>query len=259
MLKELQETFKYRYVIYNYVYAGLKQKYRRSLLGFLWSIATPLLQNLIIGTVFYYLMRFDMPNYIAYLFAGTVIFNIMSTVIMQSPSIMLVNEGFIKKIYVPKLVYVLQIVFIEIINFMFIVISLLLLAVVFKQLRFSFYYFLLPVPIILVVFFLIGIAIILSIATIYFRDMMHIVPVVMQAAFFLTPVLYPQSIIPEPLKEVIKFNPFYYFVELFRNIILYNQPPRMDYIALCSGMASIMFVAGLFVLHKFDNKIVFKL
>src|SRR5512147_2507222 len=110
MLRELRKTLKYRYVIYNYVYSSLKQKYRRSFLGFLWSVAAPLLQNLIIGVVFYYLMRFDMSNYLVYLFAGTVMFNIMSAVIVQSPYIILNNESFIKKIYVPKLVYVLQII-----------------------------------------------------------------------------------------------------------------------------------------------------
>ena len=259
MLKELQETLKYRYVIYNYVYSSLKQKYRRSFLGFLWSVAAPLLQNLIIGVVFYYLMRFDMPNYLVYLFAGTVIFNIMSAVIVQSPYIMLNNESFIKKIYVPKLVYVLQVILFEITNFVFIMISLLVLGIVFGKLSFSVHYLFLPIPILLSVLFLVGIAIIISITTIYFRDLQHIVPVVMQAAFFLTPVLYPPSIIPAPLQRVISFNPFYYFVEIFRTVVLQNQLPSTTHIVLCAGMAFLMLSAGLAVLDKFDNKIIFKL
>lgn len=259
MIKELRETFKFRYVIFNAVYTNLKQKYRRSVLGFLWSVVAPLLQNLIIGVVFSYLMRFDMPNYIVYLFAGIVFYNILSTVIMQSPYIMINNEGFIKKIYVPKLVFVLQVVFLEIVNFILILISLIILGIIFKKLSFSFSYLFLPVPLFLLIIFLIGAATIISIMSVYFRDMMHIVPVVMQAVFFLTPVLYPMSIVPEKMQKIIKLNPFYYFVEIFRIPVLYNKLPDLKYILVCLFISSMTFFAGLSVLKRYNNRIVFKL
>jgi len=259
MLKELRETFRFRYVIYNYVYTSLKQKYRRSILGFLWSVVAPLLQNLIIGVVFYYLMRFDMPNYIVYLFAGVVIYNILSIVVIQSPYVMINNEGFIKKIYVPKLVFVLQVVFLEIINFILILLSLIILGILFKKLSFSLAYLFLPVSLFISVIFLIGIATIISIMSVYFRDMIHIVPVVMQAAFFLTPVLYPISIVPEKMQKIIKLNPFFYFVEIFRIPVLYNRLPDFKYITFCALMSVIMFFAGLLILQKHNNRIIFKL
>jgi ABC-type polysaccharide/polyol phosphate export permease len=225
----------------------------------MWSVGAPLMQNLIIGVVFYYLMRFDMPNYIVYLFTGTVIFNVMSTVITQAPAIMLNNEGFIKKIYVPKLVYILQVVIFEIINFIFIILSLTILGIIFHRLPFSPYYLLIPLPVFLIALFLIGIAIMLSIVTLYFRDMLHIVPVAMQAVFFLTPVLYPESIIPAQLQRIIKLNPFYYFIEIFRSIVLYSRLPRIDHLAICTLLSVFLFIIGIQILQKFDNKIVFKL
>lgn len=259
MIKELKNTFNYRYVVYNYVYASLKMRYRRSFLGFLWSVVMPLMQNLIIGMVFYYLMRFDMPNYIVYLFSGTVLFNIMSNVILQAPGIMLNNEHFIKKIYMPKLVYVFQVVCLEVINFMFIVTSLLILGMLFDKLEFSIVHLLVPIPIVLALFALVGISLIVSIATLYFRDMLQIVPVVMQAAFFLTPVLYPVAIVPEKLQHIIRFNPFFYYVEIFRSIILHNMIPRLDYLLICSILSIILFVTGMVILKMFNNKIVFRL
>ncbi|MHB9097314.1 MAG: ABC transporter permease [Syntrophales bacterium] len=259
ILNELKATFRYRYVVYNFVYYSLKQRYTRSTLGFLWSILTPLLQSFIMGIFFFYLMRIDMPNYIVHLFAGTVIYNIIGNVIIQSPSIMLINENFIKKIYVPKLVFVLQVVFLEIINFILTLFSLVILGILFRKISLSLYYLFLPVPIVLIVFFSIGIAIILSIATIYFRDMNYIVPVVMQAAFFLTPVIYPMSMVPENVRTVIEMNPLYYFVEIFRSPIMNNQFPPWNYLLICTAMAFAAFSLGLFLLNKYNNKIIFKL
>jgi homopolymeric O-antigen transport system permease protein len=259
MFKELMEAVRYRYVIYNFVYSSLKQRYTRSFLGFLWSIITPLLQNLIVGIVFYYLMRMNMPNYIVYLFAGSIIFNIMSNVIMQAPMIMISNEGFIKKIYVPKLVFVLQTVFLEVTNFVFTIISLIILGIIFQKLTASPYDLFLIVPIMLTVLFLTGLAIIISILTVYFRDMAYIISLAMQALFFLTPILYPISIVPVKLRKILALNPLYYFVEIFRSTILYNQFPRAEYILMCSVMAFAAFFFGLFMLHKFDNRITFKL
>jgi len=259
MIKELRETIKFKYVIFNYVYTSLKQKYRRSMLGFVWSVIMPLLQNLIIGVVFYYLMRFNMPNYIVYLFAGIVFYNLLSAVILQSPYIMLNNEGFIKKIYVPKLVFVLEIVFLETVNFLFVLSSLVILGIIFKKLNFSLSFLFLPVPLAFSILFLTGLATIISIMSVYFRDMLHIVPVVMQAVFFLTPVLYPMDIVPVRMQTVIKWNPLYYYVELFRTPVLYNILPSFKYIVLCFLISLIVFFAGLYTLQKHNNKIIFKL
>ena len=259
ILNELKATFRYRYVVFNFVYYTLKQRYTRSSLGLLWSVLMPLLQSLIMGVVFFYLMRINMPNYLVYIFAGTIIYNIMGNVIIQSPSILLNNENFIKKIYVPKLVFVLQVVLLEIVNFVLAFFSLVILGILFRKLTLSPYYLFLPIPIVLIILFLVGIAIILSIANIYFRDMSYIVSITMQATFFLTPVLYPMSIMPGPIQKVIQMNPLYYFVEIFRNTILNNQFPQWNYLLICTVMAFVVFSSGLFLLNKYNNKIVFKL
>ncbi|MEM4313071.1 MAG: ABC transporter permease [Thermoplasmata archaeon] len=259
MFKELREAFRFRYVIFNYVYTSLKQKYRRSVLGFMWSVIMPLMQNLIIGVVFYYLMRFDMPDYIVYLFSGIVIYNIFSTVILQSPYIMINNEGFIRKIYVPKLIFVLQVVLLEAVNFILILVSLIILGIVFCKLTFSIYFLFIPPVLLLSIIFLVGMATIISIMSVYFRDMIHIVPVVMQAVFFFTPVLYPMSVVPEKMQKIIKLNPFYYFIEIFRVPVLYHQLPEIKYITFCFLISIIMLFAGLWTLQKHNNRIVFKL
>lgn len=256
---EIHQTYIYKYVIILYVYSNLKQKYRRSVVGFLWSLVAPLLQNLIIGVVFYYLMRFNMPNYMIYLFSGILIYNLISAVIMQSPYLMINNEGYIKKIYIPKLIFIFEVVILETVNFIFIMISLIVLGLAFRKLHVSLYYLYLPVPILLTVLFVTGIGIIISIMSVYFRDLIHIVPVVMQAVFFLTPVLYPMSVLPKNMQQVIQLNPLYYYVELFRTPILKHNFPKDINLLTCTLLAFMVFILGLFTLLKHNNRIVFKL
>lgn len=259
MFSELTEAYRFRYVIYNSVYFSLRQKYRRSVLGFSWSVVAPLMQNLIIGVVFYYLVRFDVPNYLAYLFAGAVIYNVISAVFVQAPLVMFRNEGFIKKIYVPKLVFIFEIVFLEFANFVLAFISLLPLALIFDQITVSAHYLFIPISVLLSLVFSSGIAIILSILAVYFKDIIHFVPVIMQALFFLTPILYPMSYAPETLRKIIKFNPLYYFVEIFRAPIVNNSLPSILDFCLCVFLAGVSSAFGVWLLKKYSNGIVFKL
>lgn len=246
-------------MIFYYVYSNLKQKYRRSLLGFLWSLIAPLVHNLIVAVVFYHLMRFNMPNYLVYLFSGVLIYNLLSTIIMQSPFMMISNEGYIKKIYVPKLVFIVEMVLLETVNFILILVSLFILGIAFRKLSISLSFLYLPLPIVLSVLFVTGIAIVISIMSVYFRDMIHILPVVMQAAFFMTPVLYPLSAIPEKMQRIIYLNPLYYFVDIFRTPILYHHFPGGLHLLICSSLAILTFAFGLMILQKYNNRIVFQL
>jgi ABC-type polysaccharide/polyol phosphate export permease len=259
ILAEIRNTVRYRWVIFYFVYSSLKHRYRKSFLGFFWSVLTPLLQNLIIGVVFFSLFRFNMPHYVVYLFSGVVIYNLFSNVINNSPTVLISNENFIKKIYAPKLVYIIQIIVLETINFTFVLTSLIILGIVFSQISFSLEYLFLPVPVFLTILFLIGEVCIVGVLAVYFRDFLFIIPVVMQTVFFLTPVLYPISLLPLYLQKIIRLNPLYWYVQLFRGPIYEGSLPHLYLVAACTILSFSTFLIGLWVLKKFDNKIIFRL
>ncbi len=259
MFKEIQEAFKYRFVIQNYVYSNLKLKYRRSLLGYLWAVIAPMFRYLVIGIVFFYIAKMRDPHYFGFMFMGSIFYSYMSVVLMTSSNVFIQNEMYIKKIYVPKLVFVLNIVFFEMVNFALVLIGIILLGLIFNQFQLSLYMFMMIYAVIITTFFLIGWSAILGVMTIYFRDLTHMLDIVLQAVYFATPILYSINILPKTFANLVKLNPFYYFVELFRVPVLQKMLPDPDILLVTFGLSFLSFFLGLFILKKFNNRIVFKL
>jgi len=256
---EISETVKYRQVISSFVNTSLKQRYRRSILGFGWSLLSPLLNYGVVAIVFSFTMRNAVPNYFLYMFSGAVLFSFISATIGHSPGIMLSNEHYIKKIYIPKLVFVLNIVLVEFVNFLLGFATLCFLGLIFHKIEISAALSILPLLIGLSVLFLIGISIVISILTVFFRDIFHIIPVILQISFFATPILYEKSILPEKAQQLIYFNPFYYFIESFRYPLYHQALPPFSYLITVTVLSLLSLAFGLLVLKQCDNRIVFKL
>ncbi len=259
IINEIIETFKFRFVVFNFVQSTLKLRYQKTLLGFFWSILGPMLHYLVVGIVFSYTMRNGIANYAAYMFTGALYFNVISGVTSRSPIIFISNEHFIKKIYIPKMVFILDTVLVEIVNFLLGFLALLCLGLALNKVNLSIHYSIIPLAILLVIMLTTGIASIISVAGVYFRDLTHIIPVLLQATFFLTPILYQIEVMPPKFQLLIRLNPLTYFIEIFRLPIVFNQWPQFDYILICSIISLLVFTFGLIVMKKFENRIVFRL
>jgi len=261
MLKEIRETFRYRYVVYYFVYTGLKVRYQRSALGYLWTVLAPMAYYLVLAFVFSYGMRVTVPgqNYYVYMFSGSVIFGTMANVINQSCMIMIRNENYIKKIYVPKLVYLINQVCYEFVNLLMIIAALLILGLVSRQINLSLNLFILIIPIILAALFSTGIGLILSVFTLYLRDLNQIIPVLMNTLFFATPIMYYRNNVPPVINTLNEFNPFNYYVDLFRLPFHLNYYNSSNLFLVCTGLSLLSILCGLYILDKFNNRIIFKL
>ncbi|MCK6598550.1 MAG: ABC transporter permease [Bdellovibrionaceae bacterium] len=257
--KEFLVLYKFRWVTYSFVSSNLKMRYKRSVIGIFWSMLGPALNYLIMGLVFSLLAKNSMPNYFAYLFSGAAFYNLMAAVINNGPYVFIHNEGYIKKIYLPKSLFVVNLVLMETINFMFSVGTLLLLGLIFNQYELSLSWLILPFVVLFAILFVFGLACILGVTCVYFRDINHILPLVMQASFFATPILYAVEALPENYQKLVRLNPFYYFVETFRSPIFLGQLPPLSDLGIVIGLSLLSFVIGLIVLKLFDNKIIFKL
>ncbi len=129
----------------------------------------------------------------------------------------------------------------------------------FGYLKLSFITFASLIPIALIAIFLFGLAAITSLAAVYFRDLLHIVPAVLQATFFATPIIYNREMIPEKYQIFIDINPFYYFLDAFRAPLLRQEFPDFVVLGWLLLLSVLSFLIGYFLINKFDNKIVFKL
>ena len=257
--EEMEAIYKYRYVVFSYVHVFLKLRYRRSYLGFLWTVLAPFLHYIVIGVVFSILMRGNRPDYFAYYFSGAVLFSLVNGSVTRSMTAFLGNEHFIKKISVPKLVYVLQGVSVEFANFFLSSIVLLSLGFIFKQLNLSWTIIGTLYPLFLVFLLMTGFGILLAISTVYFRDILNIIPAAMQALFFATPILYDQTMLPEEYHWIIRINPLYYLLMLFRDPLLSGSFPAIHVYIYSTLGSMLVFAVGLFLIRAFDNRIIFKL
>lgn len=258
LLRNLRELRHYRFALINFVLNNLRMRYRRSSLGFLWSLLNPLLVMTVISVVFSIIFRQDLKTFAVYIFSGLAPWLYINAAVMSGGQTIINAEGFLKKVYLPKVLFPMITVTTETANFLFSITSLYILAIL-LGFRVEWTIVLLPLAILITFFFNLGLAIIFGVATVYFRDLTQIMMVVFQALFYLVPIVYPLESIPEQYRVFFYFNPFYYFVMLFRKVI-YGIPEItwLDWI-ITSGMALVAVVIGMFILMKQDRDLIYRL
>lgn len=256
---EIKELYRFRWVTYSFVRSTLLLRYRRSFLGFLWSLLNPILNYIVVGMVFYLLSRGITPNYFVYMFTGSAVFNLISVTTNASPSIMLVNEPYIKKIYLPKAIFILNTILLELLNFIFSLTALMLLGLLWGKLTLSWSLISIPFVLFFILLFNFGMASLLSVTTVFFRDFVHITPIITQAVFFATPILYTMDLVPLEYRSMLEFNPFLHVVNCFREPFYSGALANpINYVVLILVSLTVFFL-GIWILKKNENRIVFRL
>lgn len=258
MKRYLQEIVKYRELLWNLVGTELKLRYRNSVLGFLWTILNPLFFLLILALVFSRIIRFQMENYTIFLFAGlTSWLMIQQTVLIATGSIVN-NQGLIKKVYVPKILFPLANVLARFIDHLVLTLILFVFMVYFRM-DFSWNLLLIPLVMLMIFFFSLGLSLMAAVFYVKVRDVEHVLSILFQAFFYLSPIIYPLEILPAGMQKVFLLNPFYYFVQSFRFPFYSAQfpPGRIFWVALV--LTVVVFAVGLGIFYKREKYFVFSL
>ena len=243
-------------VIQNMVVQELRVRYQRSVLGFLWTLLHPILMMTTLTLVFSQL--FHTENYAVYLFAGMVPWGFLSGSVNDCAFCIISNEGLIRKIYLPKLVFPLAKVLINLSTFL---LSLVALFVLLKPLgaRFTWPLLLLPVVTALFFAFSLGLGLVVATANTFFRDCGHLVSVILQAWYFATPIIYETKLIPPDARWRFWLNPVYPFVRMFQTIIRDGAWPESSTLLLAAGFAAASLGVGYAAFKSQENKLVFRL
>lgn len=257
--QELKNCYRFRYVTLAFVSSTLKHRYRRSALGFLWTVLAPFLHYIIMGLVFSMVTKSSVPNFFLYYFTGAVFFSAVSSVVNRATVIFIGNEHYLKKIYLPKLIFVGNAIIYEFTNFILTLSTLFLLGNIFGSLSLHWTIVLLPIFFVFLMLFLAGISTMIAIASVYFRDLLNIVPVVMQAVFFATPIFYSIQDLPEQFQKYFVWSPLNPFLTFFRQILLYGEMPAVHTWIFIISSSVLSVILGVLVLRKFENQIVFRL
>lgn len=219
----------------------LKLKYRRSILGYLWSLLNPLLMMLVMTLVFSYMFRFDIPNYPLYLICGQTLFNFFNESTNMAMQSVIQNAQLIKKVYIPKYIFPISKVASSFVMMSFSLVAILIVMLV-TGTGFHFSMLLFWVPLLMLFIFSSGISMLLSALAVQFRDVTHLYGVLTMAWMYLTPIFYPVEAIPDGVVSVIMANPLYTYINIFRNLVLYGEIPNA--LTLLNGFAVAIIVFG---------------
>ena len=253
---KIERFFAFDELLKQLVVRDVKLKYRRSYLGYLWSILNPLMLMMVLVIVFSNLFRFDIPNFPLYLISGQVIFSFMTEATNNAVWSVTGNASLLKKTYVPKYIFTMSKVGSSLVNLLF-SLGALLLVMLYTQAEFSWNLLFFPFIILQVFLFSLGLGLWLAAITVFFRDIQYLWGVFVSMWMYLTPLFYPVTIIPEEYQTLYKTaNPMYWYIEQFRDIVLYAKFPETGSIFMGTGVAILVLILGAWYFNKKQDEFI---
>ena len=258
---ELQKDI---FILKQLVGKDFKIKYRRSFLGVAWSVLNPLLMMIVMAIVFTTIFAqgrngsITPEMYPLYLIVGNVTFAVMSDSTSQALSSIIHASSLLKKVKVHRFVFPVQKVLFSLVNFAFSLIAVAIVMLWFHVVP-TWHLLLLPVCLILLMFFCMGVGLLLSAATVFFRDVMHLWSVVLTAWTYFTPIFWTTGYIlkmPHILRVLMYANPMYNYLQFMRDIFLFQTCPTPLEFGLCVAWAVIAMAIGYTVFHKNEHKFI---
>lgn len=239
----------YKFLLSQLVIRDFKVRYKRSVFGVLWSMLNPLLTMTIQYMIFSNIFRFQIENYAVYLLIGTVTFNFFSESTQTALGSIIESSSLITKVRIPTCIFPISRIISAGINLIFSTLALYVIIFV-QRVPLNPTHFLIPVLYLMLALFSLGIGLILSSATVFFRDMQFIYNVLIVLWTYLTPLFYSADIIPERFMPLYTLNPMYHYVTFFRTLVLSAQVPAFSEFLWCMGYALGFLLLGTLIYHK---------
>jgi ABC-type polysaccharide/polyol phosphate export permease len=256
MTQLIRESYRNRELIWALAIKELEVRYKRSFLGFLWALLNPLLMMIVLTMVFSTLMQATIQHYPIFLMSTLLPWTFFSQSLSYSADSVVNNGDLLKKVYVTKSVFPLAAVLSNIINFLLSMIPLVLLLVFF---RFPFYWtwVYLFVPFLSLVLFTLGCSFFFAMVNVFFRDMAHILQVILSAWYFFCPIIYPLDLVPSRYHTLFRLNPVAYPLNGFRMAIYYGLLPTPQSMAMSLGTGLVTLLIGYRLFVHYQDMLVF--
>ncbi len=255
MLKTLRELYRYRLLLEHLVVTDLKVRYRGNVLGFLWTLLNPILLTGVFWAVFSSFGQFKQEYYALFLLIGLMSWTFFSQSVTRGLNTIISNKALFRKIYVPKIVFPAAIVVSNLVNMTFFLITYLLIAVPLRGLYASTIMF--PLGALMLFMLATGSTLIISSANVFFRDFTHLTEIFLRALFYMTPVFYRIDVMGPKMQTVLKMNPVYYPVTLIRESLFDGVFGDIQTWLIGFALAGIVFVLGLWVFVRTEDKFIY--
>ena len=252
----MQTMEKYMPLLQNLISRDLKVKYRRSVLGFLWSVLNPLLMALVMNMVFSKLFRFQVDYFATYYLIGSLIFNFVVECTSGSLMSVIYAAPLIKKVYIPKYIFPMEKCAFAFVNMLFGIFAVLVVMLI-QGVPFTAKMLLSFIPMIYALIFAFGMGLVLAALTVFFRDVEHLYSVWVTIWMYLTPIIYPEELVASTsVATIMKINPMYYYVHMLRSFMMYGTLPSINEHIICITFSLASLIVGLGLFKKVQDKFI---
>ena len=249
-------TFQYREYLKQTILRDLKTRYKRSTLGYLWSMLSPLFMMIILSVVFSSVMRVDIENYAVFLFIGMLTWAYFEGTCLGCLGVIRGNAGIINKVPVPKYIFIVAVAVYSLVDFFFALVPLLL-VMLFTSHAITPAVLALPLILLPLFFLSVGVACVLSVMNVFFEDTQHLAGVAFRALYFLCPILYSREMLPEWLIKWIIINPMFTIIEQMRSLFYHGRMFDLSIYSMIFFASLLILAFGLWVFRCVDKKILY--
>ncbi len=254
MISDIKSIWIFRDMLNELTHRELRGKYKGSVLGFLWTYINPMAQILVYYFVFSQIFRSDIEQFHLYLIVSMFPWNMFVSGVIQGLGSIRYQGDLVKKVYFPRQILPMVSITVNCINMLIsfvIIYSILLISGLGINLKIQAW---LLVVIVIEYFFSLGLALMLSAVEVYFRDVEHIVSVLMMVWMYVTPMFYSLKSVPDKLLPLFKCNPMLYIIGIYQQILYYKVTPQPEYVLKAALCAVISMAAGWIVFTVLEKR-----
>ena len=251
-----RDTYRYRELIWALALKELRVRYKRSVLGFLWALLNPALLIVVMTLVFGTIMRFSIDHYAVFLLSTLLPWTFFSQSLAYSVESIVGNGDLLKKVRIAQLVFPVAAVVSNIINFLLSLLPLMLLIALMRfPLHWTWVY--LPVPMLGLFLFTLGTAFFFATINVFYRDVSHIVQILLSAWFYFSPVIYSLDFVSSKYRWLFRINPLLYVLNGFRLAVYYGMLPSLKSVGMSLACGIIALIVGFAVFRRYQNSFVY--
>jgi len=253
MINKLKEIYRFRFLVYSLVSRDLKVKYKGSILGFFWSLLNPLVMLIVYTVAFKYIIKVRVENFPVFFLCAFLPWSFLSSSLSMAVGSIKDNGNLVKKVYFPREALPLSIVLSNLVQFLLTFLILIPALLIFR-IDLGLSLLLLPIIIIFQTAFNLGLSFFFSAFNVFFSDVKHLLEIFLQIWFWLTPIIYPISFVPERYQSLYKLNPAVLFVESYRNLLLNNTGISLSRCVVLFFIGVLSFLIGLMFFNHYNKR-----
>jgi lipopolysaccharide transport system permease protein len=249
----VNQVWRYRELLRQFIIRNLKVKYQRSLLGFVWTLLNPLLTVSILVLVFSHVVRIPLPDYWAFVLSGYFVWNCVLQTLNTGTYIFAEHSRLTRSVAFPSEILVLGAVGSRLLEFVVEIALILVLLIVFHHHGVPASFVLLPILLVIQVLLVIGLALPIATLSVFYYDVQHALPIALTTLFYLSPVFYPAQMVPEAARPLYFLNPIAGLLTLYHEILYAGRMPSFTLLFGMMAAALLVYLIGYAVFNRYSS------